>query len=517
MTNPVSPAKAKKTIVIGSGFGGLAAACRLQALGFQVTILEKRAQVGGRAYQFKEAGYTFDMGPSLITAPDIIDDVFQAAGQSLSDYLDLIPLDPFYRIYFHDGTFVDYNGNPEEMKAQMRRFNPDDAARYDAFMADIKPVYDAVITDKLGARPFDTVKSMVNFIPRAIKLKAYLPVAAYARRYFKDFRHHFMYSFHPLFIGGNPFRSPSVYIMIPYLEQKQGVWFTKGGMYSLVEAFAKLFVGQGGQIVTKAEVTGIDVKDGRACGVQTRDAYYDADLVVSNADVAHTYKHLIAPEHRRKWTDRKIDGMDYTMSCFLLYIGTRKQYPKLAHHTLILAKRYKDLLADIFDKKVLPDDFSMYLHVPSKSDPEMAPPGGESMYVLIPTANLAADINWVVETERFTQKVLDFLEAWGLTDLREHLEVLRVFTPEDFKVELNAFLGNAFGIEPKLSQTAYFRPHNRSEDVDNLYFVGAGTHPGAGVPGVLLSAEATTFCIQEDFGLAAHGVLQAPVAPAQVG
>ncbi len=488
-------------MVIGSGFGGLAVACRLQALGFAVAILEKQPKVGGRAYQFKEKGYTFDMGPSLITAPEIIEAVFKAAGQNLSDYLRLIPLDPYYRIFYHDGSSIDYNGDGEKMKAQMRQFNPEDAERYDAFMADIKSVYDAVITDKLGARPFDTVKSMVDFVPRAIQLKAYLPVASYAKRFFKDFRHHFMYSFHPLFIGGNPFRSPSVYIMIPYLEQSQGVWFTNGGMYSLVEAFTQLLISQGGTIVTNAEVSNIVVEDGQAKGVQAGEVYYPADLVVSNADVAHTYKHLIDKTHRRKWSDRKIDGMDYTMSCFLLYIGTRKQFPKLAHHTLILAKRYKALLADIFDKKILPDDFSMYLHAPTKSDPEMAPAGGESMYVLIPVANLEADINWSTETERFTEKVLDFLEAWGLTGLREHLDVLKVFTPEDFKTELNAFLGNAFGIEPKLSQTAYFRPHNRSEDIKNLYFVGAGTHPGAGVPGVLLSAETTEYCIREDYGL----------------
>ncbi|GIV58361.1 MAG: phytoene dehydrogenase [Rhodothermaceae bacterium] len=457
--------------------------------------------MGGRAYQFIEKGYVFDMGPSLITAPEIIEDVFRAAGRSRADYLDLIPLDPYYRVFFHDGTWIDYTGDPERMKAQMRRFNEEDAERYDAFMEAVRPVYEAVITDRLGARPFDTVRSMLDFAPRAIKLKAFLPVATFARRYFKDFRHHFLFSFHPLFIGGNPFRSPSVYIMIPYLEREQGVWFTKGGMYEVVKAFERLFREQGGVVHTGTEVSEIRVEGGRATGVMAGGTFFPADLVVSNADVAHTYRHLIAPEHRRKWTDRRVEKMDYTMSCFLLYLGVRKKYPQLEHHTLILTKRYKELLRDIFDRKVLPDDFSMYLHAPTKTDPSMAPEGGESLYVLVPVANLASGIDWRQEAGPFADRVLDFLEAWGLEGLRAHTEVMRIFTPEDFKHELNAHLGNAFGLEPKLSQTAYFRPHNRSEDVPNLYFVGAGTHPGAGVPGVLLSAEATEYSIRRDLGL----------------
>lgn len=489
-------------IVIGSGFGGLAVANRLQAMGMQVTLLEKRDKVGGRAYQFKEVGYTFDMGPSLITAPAIIDDIFQAAARRLEDYLDLIPLDPFYRIFFHDGSSFDYTGDAEQMKAQMRRYNPGDADRYDDFMAAIKPIYETIIEDRLGAQPFDTVRSMVNFTPKALKKGAFLPVSTFAKRFFKDFRHQFLFSFHPLFIGGNPFRAPSVYIMIPYLEREQGVWFTRGGMYSVVEALERLFVEQGGRIQTGAEVTEIRAVDGRATGVVAGGQYHEADLVVSNADVAHTYRHLIAPAHRSKWTDRRVERMDYTMSCFLLYLGVRKSYPQLEHHTLILTQRYKALLADIFDHKVLPDDFSMYLHAPTKTDPGMAPEGCESLYVLVPVANLRADIDWATEAQPFEDRVLDFLEAWGLDGLRDHLDVCRRFTPLDFASELNAFAGNAFGIEPKLTQTAYFRPHNRSEDLENLYFVGAGTHPGAGVPGVMLSAEATEYSIRRDLALA---------------
>jgi len=488
-------------VVIGSGFGGLAIANRLQAAGKQVTLLEKRPRVGGRAYQFSEKGYTFDMGPSLITAPELIDDVFRAAGRERASYLDLIPLDPYYRVYFHDGTFIDYVGDGERMKRQMRTFNEADAGRYDDFIRSIAPIYDEVITNKLGAQPFDTPGTMLRFVPRALRLKAFLPVAHYVSRFFRDFRHRFVFSFHPLFIGGHPFRVPSIYLMIPYLEKADGVWFTKGGMYSVVEAMKRLFIEQGGVLRTEAEVSEILVENGKAVGVCVNDEEIEAEAVVSNADIAHTYKHLINPRWRKKWTDAKVDRIRYSMSCFLLYLGVRKKYPRLVHHTLILSERYKGLVDDIFDGSPLPDDFSMYLHAPTKTDPSMAPPGCESMYVLIPVANLKAGVNWEAEKDAFTERVLAFLETWGLDGLRKNLEVLKLFTPKDFETELNAFQGNAFAIEPRLSQTAYFRPHNRSEDIKGLYIVGAGTHPGAGVPGVLLSAEATAACMLEDLNV----------------
>ena len=488
----------RRVIVIGSGFGGLAVANRLQAANMQVTLLEKRPQVGGRAYQLIKDGYTFDMGPSLITAPYLIEDVFTAAGRKMDEFFDLIHLDPYYRVYFHDGTHIDYNGDSDAMKAQMRVFNPADADRYDEFMAAIKPIYDEVIVKKLGAQPFDTVGSMLRFTPRALKLGAFMPVSMYVKRYFKDFRHRFMFSFHPLFIGGHPFRVPAIYLMIPYLEKKDGVWFTKGGMYSVVTAMKNLFLSQGGSIYTDSEVQEISIEKGKVTGAYANGHHFEADAVVSNADLAHTYKHLINPKWRKKWSDRKIDGMKYTMSCFLLYLGVRKTFPQLVHHTLILSERYKELVDEIFDNKPLPDDFSMYVHAPTKTDPGMAPPGCESIYVLIPVSNLKGGVDWEQEKQDYTDRVLTFLERWGLTGLRENLDVLEIFTPNDFKSELNAFQGNAFAIEPMLSQTAYFRPHNRSEDIDGLYISGAGTHPGAGVPGVLLAAEATANCVIDD-------------------
>lgn len=501
---PGGPDAGHTAVVVGSGFGGLAVACRLQAAGVQVTLLEKRERIGGRAYRLEDSGWVFDMGPSLITAPRILDDIFRAAGRSLTAYVDLLPLDPYYRVHFHDGTHIDYVGDAERMKAQMARFDAGDAANLDGFLARVRPLYDAVIGDRLGSRPFDSLGTMLRFIPRLLRLGGHRSVASLANRWFRDFRHRFLYSFHPLFVGGDPFRTPSIYLMIPYLEREGGVWFARGGMYAVVEALGRLFTELGGTIRTGEEVREIEVRDGRAVGVRTDRARYAAGLVVSNADPGHTYGTLVDARHRRRWTDRRIRRTRWSMSCFLLYVGTRRQYPQLAHHTLVLSERYRELLKDIFERKILPDDFSMYLHAPTRTDPEMAPPGGESMYVLVPVANQRSGIDWEAEKGPLAERILAFLEAWGLEDLREETEVLHIFTPDDFAHELNATYGNAFAIEPRLTQTAWFRPHNRSEDVEGLYLVGAGTHPGAGVPGVLLSAEATYASIAADVGLPAQ-------------
>ncbi|MGH1366170.1 MAG: phytoene desaturase family protein [Calditrichia bacterium] len=490
----------KKIAVVGSGFGGLSAAIRLQARGFQVTIYEKNEKIGGHAYQLKKDGYTFDMGPSLITAPDIIDRIFQSAGKRLSDYLDLIFLDPFYRIFYHDGSMLDYCADGEKMKQQMAEFSQADADNYDDFIAYVEKLYKAVITDGLGSQAFD-YPTMLSFLPKAVKLNALFPAFHNVKRFFKDPRNQFAFSFHPLFIGGSPFRSPSVYLMIPFLEKQGGVWFTKGGMYSLVEALEKVFLELGGKIRTNCEVQQISVTNGKANGVVVKDGFASADAVISNAHFAHTYKDLISPDARRKWNNRKVEKLAYGMSCFLMYIGVRKQYPKLLHHTLILSERYRELVRDIFDKKVLAEDFSMYLHVPTRSDAEMAPPGCESMYVLIPVPNLAGDIDWSSMAQPFADRVLKFLEEeFGMEDLRDNIDVLELFTPNDFAKQRNNYLGSAWGVEPKMTQTASFRPRNRSEDVENLYLVGASTHPGAGVPGVMLTAEATEKLVLEDLG-----------------
>ncbi|RPI03631.1 MAG: phytoene desaturase [Calditrichaeota bacterium] len=491
-----------RVIVIGSGFGGMTAAIRLQAAGYEVTVFEKNAQVGGHAYPFEKEGYKFDMGPSLITAPSIIEDVFQSAQKKLADYLELIPLNPFYRIYYHDKTFIDYTADAAVMKKQMALFNERDADNYDRFMLASKRIYEAVIVEKLGATPFDQWITMLSFAPRALSLGALRSSYRFAAKHFKDFRHRFMFSFHPLFIGGNPFRSPAVYQMIPYLEKEGGVWFTKGGMYSLVTAFEQLFRDIGGRVFTQSPVSGIVVENSRAVGVRVNGRIETADAVISNADFLHTCKDLIPSQARRKWSDRRLNRLSYGMSAFLLYLGVSKQFPQLKHHTLILSHRYKPLIKDIFDRKILPDDFSMYLHVPTRTDASMAPRGCESMYVLVPVANLQSGINWSIQAEPFKDRILNFLETeFGLENLRENLQVCEIFTPDDFLKKNNNYYGSAWGVEPKLTQTAIFRPHNRSQDIKNMYFVGASTHPGAGLPGVMLTAETTVNVLKKDLPL----------------
>ncbi len=501
-----------KVVIIGGGFGGLAAAMRLQGQGFSVTLLEKRERVGGRAYRLQEKGYTFDMGPSLITAPEIIQGAFAALGRSLHEFVELLPLNPYYRIYFHDQTYFDYSGNPEAMKSEMKKFNPADAEQYDRFMEAIRPIYEQVLEKGLGSTSFHDWRVMARFLPTVIKLGAWKPVTFFVNRFFKDFRHRFLFSFHPLYIGGDPFRCPSVYLMIPYLERKQGVWYTHGGMYSVVQAMENAFLQAGGTILTGKAVEKIRVEKGTAIGVEASGIFYPAEVVVSNADLAHTYRHLIAPEHRPKWTDKKIEKLQHTMGCFLIFLGVRKTFPKLKHHTLILSERYRELLVDIFRKKILPQDFSLYVHAPSHTDASMAPPGCESLMILAPVANLESGLDWEAAKVEFAERIIAFLETWGLEDLKNNIEYQRIYTPLDFKADLNAYRGNAFGLEPTLSQTGYFRPHNRSEDIPNLYFTGAGTHPGAGVPGVLLSAEVTESLIVADFPQRQAKTLEAALA-----
>ncbi|MBN1153604.1 phytoene desaturase [candidate division KSB1 bacterium] len=485
--------------VIGSGFGGLSLAARLQARGFDVTLFEKNEHVGGHAYQMKKNGYTFDLGPSLITSPGIIKDIFKAANKRLEDYVELVPLDPFYRIYFHDGTFTDYQGDTAEMKRQLGKFDEHDAANYERFIKFAGKIHHKVIVEGLGKKPFD-LATMLKFTPAATRLMVPLPSYTAVRRFFRHPKNVFTFSFNTLFIGGNPFRSPSVYLMIPYLEKEEGIWYSKGGMYSLVKAMEKLFIDLNGTLRTNSPVAKITVENGVATGVVVNDEHLKFDAVVSNAHFASTHLDLIDRSARRKWSDRKVKNMDYSMSAFMLYLGVKKQYPKMLHHTLIIAKRYKQLIYDIFDRKILADDFSLYCHVPTRTDKSMAPEGCESMYVLAPVPNLLAKINWDDMARPFAERIINFLEhEFGLTDLKENLEVMEIFTPNDFESLCNDYLGSAWGLEPKLTQTAIFRPKNRSEDIKNFYLVGASTHPGAGVPGVLLSAEATENAIVQDF------------------
>lgn len=491
--------KQKQAAVIGSGFGGLAAAIRLQSAGIQTTIYEKRDIPGGRAYVFKQDGFSFDAGPTVITAPEALKELFELSGRKLEDYCELIPVTPLYRLFWENGYSFNYTTDLEETRRQIEAKSPGDAKNYERFLAYSKEVFDAGYTE-LAHVPFLNFWSMVRVAPELVKLQAQRSVYSMVSKYIKDQQLREAFSFHSLLVGGNPFNTSSIYTLIHYLERKWGVFFARGGTHALVMALVKLFEELGGKIHCNAEVEEITTRDGKVTGIRNKKGEVTPfDLVVSNADVAHTYRHLLKQTNELEKTRRKIENMHYSMSLFLIYFGTNKKYPEMAHHNVLFGPRYKGLLNDIFSKGVLPEDFSLYLHCPTVTDPSLAPEGCENFYVLSPVAHLGKmDIDWKVEGPKYADKILNYLDERYIPGLRKHLVTQRIFTPEDFKTELNAHHGSAFSLEPRLTQSAYFRTHNRDEKIQGLYFVGAGTHPGAGVPGVVGSARATADLVLQD-------------------
>lgn len=487
-----------QVIIIGSGFGGLAVAIRMQIAGFDVKIIEKRDQIGGRAGVYKIDGFTFDAGPTVITAPFIFEDLFKLANRNMNEYVELLPVTPYYRIYFDDETHFDY-GHPDENIPQIERINSGDVKGYKKMLEAVKPIFEKGFKE-LSFKPFTTFVSMVKVAPSLLKLQSYRSNYSFVSKYIRDEKLRRVFSFHPLLIGGNPFTVPSIYSLIQYLEKTYGVWFAKGGTTSLVQALATLFTELGGLIVLNTEISKINVDNGRVTGITTRDGQkFHSNIVISNADVAFTYTKLIDRKWRKKNSDRRYKKAKYSMGLVVIYFGTKKQYPDMKHHTIILGPRYKGLLEDIFKKKVLPEDFSSYLHVPTRTDPNLAPKGHETFYILIPVPHQDSGVNWEEIAEPFKEKILSFLDEKYLPGLKENLVVEKIFTPLDFQTEYLSTKGSGFSLEPVFTQSAWFRPHNRSEDIEGLYFVGAGTHPGAGLPGVVSSAKVTTDLILEDF------------------
>ena len=480
----------KNILVIGSGFGGLGAASRLLSAGHNVTILEKRDKLGGRAYVYEQNGFKFDGGPTVITAPFLFDDIWEAAGKKREDYVEFVPCDPFYRIFDHTGKSFDYNNDHEFTLKEIEKWNPEDKQGYEDFLATTKPIFDKGFTE-LADKPFLKVSDMLKVAPDLIKLQSHKNVYKYVSQFINNDFLRQCFSFHPLLVGGNPFDTTSIYAMIHYLEREWGVHYAMGGTGSIVQAFEQLITEQGGKIRLSTEVEEILVTNGKATGVRLANGeVLEADTVVSNADVAFTYKNMINPKHRKKYTDRKIARTKYSMSLFVIYFGTNRQYRDqgLAHHNIILGPRYKTLLDDIFDHKVVAEDFSLYLHMPTLTDPSIAPEGHEGFYVLSPVPHLDSGIDWETFGLVYKKAIMDFLEENYLPDLSKHLVAEHYIDPLHFQNELNSYKGSAFSVQPILTQSAWFRPHNKSEDVDELYFVGAGTHPGAGLPGVLSSS-----------------------------
>jgi phytoene desaturase len=486
--SPTRSGRKPHAIVIGSGFGGLAAAIRLGARGYRVTVLEKLDAAGGRAYVYRQDGFTFDAGPTIVTAPHLFEELWALCGRRFNDEIDLRPMSPFYRISFNGEEHFDYFGDLDRTMAEIRRFNPDDVEGYKRYL-EISREACRIGFSELGDVPFDSWRDMARAVPDIIRLSGHRSVYTLISRYISDPRLRIVLSFHPLLIGGNPFSVSAVYSLVSHLERHWGVHSAIGGTGRLVDGMVDLIAGQGGELRYGAEVDEILVERGQATGVRLADgSRLQSDIVVSNADSAWTYRHLLPASVRRHWTDRRIERSRYSNGLFVWYFGTRRRYDDLAHHTIMLGPRYKGLLDDIFTHKRLADDFSLYLHRPTATDPALAPPGCDTFYALSPVPHLDADVDWSVAAEPYRQAIAKRLGETLLPGLENEIATSRIMTPVDFQDRLCSFKGAGFSLEPVLWQSAWFRPHNRSDDVGRLYLVGAGTHPGAGLPGVLSSA-----------------------------
>lgn len=482
-------ARAPHAVVIGSGFGGLAAAARLGAKGYRVSVYEKLDGPGGRAYVYRQNGFTFDAGPTIVTAPFVFEDVWEACGKKLSDDVTLKPCEPFYSIRFDDGSVFEYSGDREAMRAEVAKFDPDDVDGFERFMEGSGKIYDVAFAE-LAHKPFHSLRFTARTLFDLVRLGGHRTVYQKVSDYFKNPKLRIVFSFHPLLIGGNPFTTTAYYCLISHLESKFGVHYAEGGTGALVQGLVGLIEGQGGNVICDQGVARIHTQDGIARGVELENGEtIAADLVVSNVDPAITYGKFLAHEKRRRWTDQKIKNGKYSMSLFVWYFGTSRKFDDVGHHTMVLGPRYKGLLDDIFKNYQQSEDFSLYLHRPTASDPSLAPGGCDSFYVLSPVPNLSSGVDWASFSEEYRKKVAARLEETVMPGLEDCVVASHILSPVDFRDRLSSHLGAGFALEPKLFQSAWFRPHNRSEELKNLYLVGAGTHPGAGLPGVLSSAK----------------------------
>ena len=481
--------KRQHAIVVGAGFGGIAAALRLKAKGYDVTLIDRCQAIGGRAQVFERGGFRHDAGPTVITAPFLFEELFSLFGERFADHVTLVPLKPWYRFHFDDGDQFDYGGTLDETLAEIHRISPGDVAGYRRLLAQSKQIFDAGFV-RLADQPFDRFTTMLKAIPSLLRLRCYRTVWGLVTAYLKHDKLRRAFSIQPLLVGGNPFDTTSIYGLIHYLERAYGVFFAMGGTGSIITALSALMQRQGVTLQLGTTVDRIEVTAGTATGVRLADGtVLAAEVVVSNADAAHLYGSML-PRPSQSWMPRlKLAAAHYSMGLFVLYFGTRRCYEDVAHHTIWLGKRYQELLHDIFSRQVLNDDFSLYLHRPTATDPSFAPPGCDSFYVLCPVPNLQATVDWAVEGPRLRDKIVAALDRTILPGLSESITDDFYMTPEDFRSDYLSVHGAGFSVAPLFRQSAWFRFHNRAEGVRNLYLVGAGTHPGAGVPGVLCSAK----------------------------
>ena len=482
--------KNKKIIVIGSGFGGIAAALRMRAKGYQVTLLEKHPDLGGRARVFKKDGFTYDGGPTVITAPYLFEELFLLFNKKISDYVKIIPLNLWYRFMFEDKTYFDYSGDEKSMEKEIQKFSKNDVSGYKKLVNFTQKIFDKGFTE-LSTKPFNNIKFMFKQIPSLLKLRSYQSVYKLVSSYISNEKLKRVFSMHPLLVGGNPFTTTSIYTLILYLEKKWGIHYSIGGTGSVVNALEKLMKEEGVKVIKNAEVTEMLSFDDSVKGVQinNKENIY-ANYIICNSDPPNVYKNLIKSKKKYGFLfNQKVKRMNYSMGLFVYYFGSRKQFKEVAHHTIYFGKSYEKHLNKIFDQKILSDDISYYLHRPTATDPSMAPDGQDAFYVLVPVPNNLSGINWLNEGEKFKELVLTKMDQTVLPGIKESVISDFYLTPDYFEKELSTLHGSGFSIQPKFTQSAYFRFHNKSEIFDNLYFVGAGTHPGAGMPGVLSSAK----------------------------
>ncbi|MFM9879381.1 MAG: phytoene desaturase family protein [Burkholderiaceae bacterium] len=479
----------KRAIVIGAGFGGMAAALRLRAKGYSVTLLDRCAALGGRAQVFERDGYRHDAGPTVITAPFLFEELFALFGEKFSDHVELVPLKPWYRFHFADGDSFDYGGTLQETLAEIARIEPRDCAGYQALLAQSQRIFDVGFTE-LSAQPFNRLTTMLRQIPRLLKLRSQDTVWQLVCRHLISPKLRQAFSIQPLLVGGNPFDTTSIYGLIHYLERAYGVHFAMGGTGAITQALGDLMRRQSIEIRLNQTVASIDIVEGVATGVVLDDSTrLAADVLVSNADPAHLYGQMIKPSQQAASSRLKLAAAEFSMGLFVLYFGTTRTYPDVAHHTIWLGQRYRELLADIFHHKTLSDDFSIYLHRPTATDPSFAPPGYDSFYVLCPVPNLQGKVDWATQGPALSQRIVAALGQSILPGLESSITGEFFMTPEDFSSDYLSAYGAGFSVAPLFRQSAWFRFHNRAEGIRNLYLVGAGTHPGAGVPGVLCSAK----------------------------